>query len=365
MTGIIEKTGYGGIIMNQPDVFAWDAPSLAEACRGRLRIGAAVNTWDLDEASPACAAIRRQFDILTLENESKPVNVQPEEGRFVFDKLDRFTDFGQKNGITLRGHTLVWHSQVPGWLFEGEDGAPASKEQLLSRMQAHIGTVVSRYRGKIATWDVLNEVLRDEGGLRESKWYKIAGRDYIPAAFQAAHEADPDARLLINDYNLESSEAKSDTMAALVEELLRAGTPVGGIGLQMHLSLYTDLELLKKNVRKLAALRAFAPDLRLEVTELDVSCYRFDDTAEDLLWTDALETAFREKYAALFRFYGELADEGTLDTVVFWGLSDAVSWLNGFPRRHKNYPLLIGRGWRVKPAFYDVLALAGNKEAQS
>ena len=348
--------------MNDPNALAWDAPSLAEAFGARFRVGAAVNTWNLDPESPACAAILRQFNILTLENESKPIGLQPEEGHFVFEKFDRFAAFGQENGIALRGHTLVWHGQVPMWFFEGENGSPASKDQLLARMRTHISTVVSRYRGKIATWDVLNEVLRDEGGLRESRWYKIAGRDYIPEAFLAAHEADPDARLLINDYNLESSEAKADTMVSLVEELLREGIPVGGVGLQMHLSLYTDLDLLMKNVRKIAALRKLDPALRLEVTELDVSCYRFDDTAEDLDWTPALEEAFRTKYTELFRFYTELADEGTLDTVVFWGLSDAVSWLNGFPRRHKNYPLLIGRGWRVKPAFYDVLALAGNTE---
>lgn len=348
--------------MNEQCAFAWDAPSLAEAYRGRFRVGAAVNTWDLSEESPACAAILKQFDILTLENESKPINVQPEEGRFVFDKLDRFIAFGQTHGIELRGHTLVWHGQVPAWFFEGDNGSPASKDQLLTRMRRHIGTVVSHCRGKIASWDVLNEVLRDEGGLRESPWYKIAGRDYIPEAFLAAHEADPAARLLINDYNLESSEAKADAMVSLVEELLREGIPVGGVGLQMHLSLWTDLDLLKKNVQKIANLRRIAPSLRLEATELDVSCYRFGDTAEDLAWTPSLEDAFRAKYTELFRLYGELADEGILDAVVFWGLSDAISWLNGFPRRHKNYPLLIGRGWRVKPAFYDVLALAGNTE---
>ncbi len=348
--------------MNEPNALAWEAPSLADAFRARFRIGAAVNTWDLDPASEACAAIRKQFDILTLENESKPINVQPEEGRFVFDKLDRFTAFGEAHRIDLRGHTLVWHSQVPMWFFEGENGAPATRDQLLARMRTHISTVVSRYRGRIATWDVLNEVLRDEGGLRESRWYKITGRDYISEAFIAAHEADPDARLLINDYNLESSEAKADTMVSLVEELLREGVPVGGVGLQMHLSLFTDLDLLKKNVRKIADLCRIDPSLRLEATELDVSCYRFGDTAEDLDWTPALEADFRAKYTEIFRVLCALADEGSLDTVVFWGLSDAVSWLNGFPQRHKNYPLLIGRGWRVKPAFYDVLALAGNKE---
>jgi len=336
--------------------FSPDVPSLKEVFRDRLQIGAAVNTWNFDPGTDACRVIRKQFGILTLENESKPMYIHPEEDRYFFDRFDRFVRFGEENGILLRGHTLVWHGQCPDWFFRDGD-SDASRGLLLSRMKEHIGTVVSRYRGRVAVWDVLNEVLRDEGGLRESRWYKIAGEDYIPAAFFAAREADPDARLVINDYNLESSEAKADTMAALVEKLIRDGVPVDAVGLQMHLNLFTDLELLKKNVRKLADLRRLKPDFKLEVTELDLSCYRWGDNAEDLSWTEELEQAFREKYTALFRFYLELAEEGVLDTVVFWGLNDGVSWLNGFPVRRRNYPLLIGRDNLVKQAFFDVASL--------
>ncbi|MBE6725435.1 MAG: endo-1,4-beta-xylanase [Ruminococcaceae bacterium] len=333
-----------------------DVPSLKEVFRNRLRIGAAVNTWDLEPEAEAGRVIRKQFGILTLENESKPLYVHPEEDRYFFDRFDKFVRFGEENGIALRGHTLVWHGQCPGWFFRDGD-SDASHDLLLSRMKEHIKTVVSRYRGRVAVWDVLNEVLRDEGGLRESRWYRIAGEDYIPAAFFAACEADPDARLVINDYNLESSEAKADTMAALVESLIRNGVPVDAVGLQMHLNLYTDMELLKKNVRKLAELRRLKPDFKLEVTELDLSCYRWGDNAEDLIWTEEHERAFREKYAALFRFYLELSEEGILDSVVFWGLNDGVSWLNGFPVRRRNYPLLIGRNNLLKPAFFDVAGL--------
>ena len=224
-------------------------------------------------------------------------------------------------------------------------------------MKEHIGTVVSRYRGRVAVWDVLNEVLRDEGGLRDSHWYRIAGDDYIPAAFFAAREADPDARLVINDYNLESSAAKADTMTALLEKLIRDGVPVDAAGLQMHINLFTDMELLKENVRKIADLRRLKPDFRLEVTELDLSCYRWGDSAAELCWTEELERAFRNKYTDLFRFFLELEREGILDTVVFWGLNDGVSWLNGFPVRRRNYPLLIGRENYLKQAFFDVAGL--------
>jgi len=300
--------------------------------------------------------IKKHFNVFTLENQSKPEPVHPTEDQWVFEPVDRSAQFGEEDGMTLRGHTLVWHGQVPRWFFHDGEG-DASAELLLARMRNHIHTMVTRYRGKIHTWDVVNEVLKDEGGLRESAWYRISGKEYIKEAFRAAHEADPDARLIINDYNLESSEAKADTMAELVREMLAEGIPVHGIGLQMHLGLDTDMERLKKNVRKFTAIRDIAPDFKLEVTELDVSCYRWGDEAEDIEWTEELTNRFTAKYNELFRFYLELAEEGALDTVVFWGLHDGVSWLNGFPRKHKNYPLLIGRDFELKPAFYDVIGL--------
>lgn len=343
--------------MNRPK-FAYDpqTPSLCEAFAGKLKIGAAINSWHLNRESTEYAVIAKHFNVFTLENQSKPEPVHPEEDRWVFDPVDRFVGFGEENGVTLRGHTLVWHSQVPGWFFRDGEG-DASSELLLNRMRDHIRTMVTRYRGKIHTWDVVNEVLRDEGGLRESAWYRISGKEYIKEAFRTAHEADPDARLIINDYNLESSDAKADTMEQLVRKMLEKGVPVHGIGLQMHLGLDTDMERLKKNVAKLASLRKIAPDFKLEVTELDMSCYRWGDDAEDINWTEEMTARFTAKYTELFRYYLELAEEGVLDTVVFWGLHDGVSWLNGFPKKHKNYPLLIGRDFETKPAFYDVIEL--------
>lgn len=338
-----------------------DSPSLAEAFSGKFRVGAAVNTWNLRPDTPEYALIRRQFNVFTLENESKPESLQPEEGVFRFDRFDRFAAFGAETGAALRGHTLVWHGQCPDWFFTAPgstDGEPASRDLLLERMNTHIRTVVSRYRGKIRTWDVVNEVIRDEGGMRESKWYRIAGTDYIKEAFRTAHEADPHARLIINDYNLESSPAKAETMYRFVKEMLLEGVPVHGIGLQMHLGPDTDMALLRKNTLLLASLREFAPDFRLEMTELDLSCYRWGDTTEDIEQTPEFEAWFAGMYKELFSFYLELADAGILDTVVFWGLHDGASWLNGFPRRHKNYPLLIDRSFHAKPAYFEVLSLA-------
>jgi len=342
-------------------MYAYDpsAPSLTEAFRKYFRIGAAINSWNLKKDSPEYAVLTKQFDVFTLENESKPAPTPPEPGKYVFDGVDKFAAFGEETGKKLRGHTLVWHSQCPMCIFFDEKQELVSEDVLIGRMQDHIRTVVGRYKGKIAVWDVVNEVLRDEGGMRESLWYKIAGKRYIKEAFRITREVDPDARLIINDYNLESSDAKADTMAELVREMIEEGVPVDGIGLQMHLNLFdTDMEKLKKNVRKFTALREIKPDLMLEVTELDLSCYRWADESTDVEWTEELHEAFSAKYTELFRFFMELAREGVLDSVVFWGLDDGHSWLNGFPRRHKNYPLLIGRDFELKKAFFDVIDLA-------
>lgn len=346
------------------NLYAYDpsAPSIAEAFRKYFKVGAAINSWNLRKDSTEYAVLAKQFDVFTLENESKPEPTHPEPDRFVFDGVDRFAAFGEETGKTLRGHTLVWHSQCPMWLFFDENKELVTEEVLIRRMKEHIRAVMGRYKGKIAVWDVVNEVIRDEGGMRESLWYKIAGTNYIKEAFRTAREVDPSARLIINDYNLESSDAKADTMAAFVGEMIEEGVPVDGIGLQMHLNLFdTDMEKLRRNVRKFTALRKIKPDLMLEVTELDMSCYRWADENTDVLWTDELHEQFSAKYTELFRFYMELAEEGVLDSVVFWGLDDGHSWLNGFPRRHKNYPLLIGRDFEVKKAFFDVIALTEEK----
>lgn len=349
-------------------MYAYDssAPSISESFAKYIRektgkdfrVGAAINSWNLREDTREYAVLTKQFDVFTLENESKPAPTHPEPGKYVFEGVDRFAAFGEETGKKLRGHTLVWHSQCPMWLFFDEKQELVSEDVLIERMREHIRTVVGRYKGRIAVWDVVNEVLRDEGGMRESLWYKIAGKNYIKEAFRIAHEADPEARLIINDYNLESSDAKADTMAELVREMIEEGIPVDGIGLQMHLNLLdTDMEKLKKNVRKFTALREIKPDLMLEVTELDMSCYRWADESADVEWTDELHEQFSAKYTELFRFCLELAEEGVLDSVVFWGLDDGHSWLNGFPRRHRNYPLLIGRGFELNKAFFDVIDL--------
>ena len=341
-----------------------NAPSLCEAYADYFKVGAAINTWNLnDENSNEFKTIVKNFNVFTLENENKPDATHPKENQYNWGAVDRFVEFGEKYDVTLRGHTLLWHSQVGDWFFKGEDGqGKASAELLLKRIDEHVTTIVSRYKGKIDTWDVVNEVLSDDYGLRRSEWYNIVGDydgdgdeyDFIEAAFIAARAADPDARLIINDYSLESSTNKAITMYNAVKKMLEDGTPIDGVGLQMHIGVGMNVDSIRENIKILSRLRDINPDFVLEITELDMSCYNEDANGNAIPLTKDQLDQFSKTYCDLFEMCMDLAEDGLLDSVVFWGIHDGVSWLNSW---HENYPMLIGRDFELKDAYYDVLEL--------
>ena len=196
-------------------------------------------------------------------------------------------EFGEDVGATLRGHTLVWHSQAPQWWFEGENGERATSEQLLARMEEYITTVMTRYQGRIQTWDVVNEAISDSnGGLRRdtegSQYASIIGdldgdgkdNDYIEQAFTFARAADPDAQLIINDYSLESDVGKLDVFYETVKSMLEKGVPIDGAGIQAHIQIgYPSVQLFEMAIEKLAELKELNPDFTVQVTELDVSIF--------------------------------------------------------------------------------------------
>lgn len=339
-----------------------DAPSIAEAFKDYFRVGAAVNSWDIENPeSEQCKTIVKQFNTLVMENESKPENLHPEENRYYFDKFDEFVDFCEDHDIAPRGHTLIWHSQVPGWFFK-DGNNDASAELIIERIKEHVTTIVSRYKGRIASWDVCNEVIGDDGQLRYSDWSRLVGDydgdgdkyDFIETAFIAAREADPDARLMINDYSLESSKDKAIRMYTAVKKMLEDGVPIDGVGFQMHIGNGIDYEAMKENYRIISRLREINPDFVIEVTELDVNCYGWNQEPADVELTKDFLEQFSKTYTDVFKLLMELSDEGILDSVVMWGLHDGVSWLNN---GHQNYPMLIDKDLKLKEAYYDVLKL--------
>src|SRR5688572_19754601 len=200
-------------------------------------IGVAVSPRVLQ--GPEAELIKTHFNSLTAENAMKMGPIHPEENRYFWDDADKIAGFAKANNMKLRGHTLCWHNQTPTWMFTNAAGDTVTKEVLLKRLKDHITAVVTRYKGTIYAWDVVNEAIDDSPDkfYRNSPWYKICGEEFIAKAFQYAHEADPDALLFYNDYNTETA-SKRDHIYEMVKKLVDAKVPIHGVGLQGHWSVF-------------------------------------------------------------------------------------------------------------------------------
>ncbi|RKP51729.1 endo-1,4-beta-xylanase [Cohnella endophytica] len=326
-----------------------NVPKLHETFKGVFDIGAAVNSRTIVQSG---RFIANHYNSLTAENEMKFVSLHPEENKYTFEYADEIVGFARSNGMKVRGHTLVWHNQTSDWLFQDDRGNPVDGDTLLARMKSHIDTVVSRYKEDVYAWDVVNEVIADEGAelLRPSKWLDIAGPGFIGKAFEFAHTADPKALLFYNDYN-ESHPLKRDKIYALLKSLKEQGIPVHGVGLQAHWNLYDPgLDEIRAAIEKYASL-----GLLLHLTELDMSVFRFDDRREDLTApTEELLELQAVRYEAVFSLLREYKE--VIDSVTFWGAADDYTWLDDFPvRGRKNWPFLFDEKQQPKSSFWKVV----------
>jgi len=350
--------------------------SLKDAFKNHFRIGAALNPGHFTETDRiGSALVKKHFNTITPENHMKweVIHPRPDAGAagYDFTNADRYVEFGEKNGMFVIGHCLVWHSQTPRWVFQDASGTPLDRAALLERMREHISTVVGRYKGRVQGWDVVNEALNEDGTLRQSQWLKIIGEDYIARAFEYAREADPQAELYYNDYNLEY-EAKRNGAIELVKKLQQQGLKITAIGTQNH------NKMDRPSVQQLDdTLRAFKElGVKIVVTELDVDVLpdvtrqptadvsvRAKATAESNPYTaglpDEMQTALAKRYAEIFAVF--LKHKDAVTRVTFWGVTDRESWLNNFPAFGRtNYPLLFDREGKPKPAFDVVIKAATN-----
>lgn len=346
-------------------------PTLKDAFASAFLVGAALNERQFTEADARGAAlVKQQYNTISPENVLKWETVHPQANRYNFEPGDRFVEFGVKNKMFVVGHTLVWHSQTPRWVFQDADGKPLTREALLARMRDHIHTVVGRYKGRIKGWDVVNEALNEDGTLRRSPWYNIIGEDYLEQAFRFAHEADPAAELYYNDYNLEVP-AKRDGAAALVKKLKAAGVTIHAVGSQAHdkLDLPRSAILHDSSITVLAA-----TGVKVHITELDVDVLpratqnRTADVGVSVAQNaavnpyigglpDSVQQKLAQRYADLFRVF--LKHRDVIDRITFWGVGDGDSWLNDWPMRGRtSYPLLFDRQGMPKPAFDAVIRVA-------
>jgi endo-1,4-beta-xylanase len=342
--------------------------TLGEATKGKFLFGVAVNMQQVNRVNPSeTELIAKEFSTIVPENCMKPQPIHPEENRYNWDDADKFMAFGEKNNQVVTGHCLIWHSQIGRWFFTDADGKDVSPELLKERMRQHVSTVVGRYKGRIKGWDVVNEAFEDNGTYRNSKFYQILGKDFIKYAFQFAHEADPNAELYYNDYNVETP-AKCDAIVELVKELKAAGCRIDAVGSQAHMHMNSPtLEATETSIKKLKA-----AGVKVLITEWDISILpspyeganisanfkyseKMDPYRESI--PDSVQQKWDKRVLDMFELFLKYSD--VVDRVTVWGLSDNTTWLNNFPiRGRKDYPVLFDRNNQRKPVVEEMIKMA-------
>jgi endo-1,4-beta-xylanase len=296
-----------------------------------LRIGTAVDMTALANDATYRQMVGDQFSTVTPENVMKWEVVEPQRGQYDFSAGDQLVRFARAHHQKVRGHTLVWHNQLPGWLTSGT-WTPA---QLRSILRQHIFAEAGHFRGQIWAWDVVNEAIDDTGKLRDTIWSRALGESYIADAFRWAHQADPKAILFYNDYNIEGINAKSTAVYDLVRRLRSEGVPIQGVGIQGHLStVYPFPNDMLQNLRRFAALR-----LDTAVTEADV---------RSVLPVDAAEVNAQAQGFSLMLQSCLLVRSCISYTL--WGFTDKYNWVPGtFPG--EGYATPFDENFAPKPAY--------------
>ena len=340
---------------------AGNEKALKDALAGKFYIGSALSVGQVDgKDSASMDIVLKHFNTITAENCMKSAQIQPREGEFSFENADKFVEFGEKHGMHIVGHTLVWHSQAPRWFFTDSLGNDVTREVLVERMKTHIHTVVGRYKGRVHGWDVVNEAIENDGSWRKTKFYEIIGEDYIDLAFQFAHEADPDAELYYNDYSMADA-GRRDAVVRMVNDLKGRGIKIDGIGLQGHFLMnYPSVEEYDKTLVAFGETGA-----KLMITELDMTVLQMPgqnrganvgDQAEYEAamnpyaagLPDSVATVWNDRMEAFFDLFLKHSDKIT--RVTLWGVTDNHSWKNNWPVRGRtDYPLLFDRNYQPKP----------------
>lgn len=347
--------------------------SLKKVFKNKFYIGTAMSLPQINGTDvKSDQIITSQFSSIVAENCMKSMFLQPQEGKFFFDDADRFVAFGENNKMFIIGHTLIWHSQLPKWFFVDKDGKDVSAEVLKQRMKNHITTVVSRYKGRVKGWDVVNEAIMENGTYRKSKFYEILGEEFIPLAFQYAQEADPNAELYYNDYN-EWFPEKVKTVINIVKKMKSRGIRVDGVGMQTHVGLDTP----KLAEYEKALVDYAAAGVKVNVTEMEISALpspwgtsaNVSDTVEYQAkmnpYTKGLpenvQKEWENRYLDFFRLFIKHQDK--IRRVTLWGVTDNQSWKNDFPVKGRtDYPLLFDRNFKAKPVVQKIIQLTKEKK---
>ena len=364
LTSMLAAGAAAPALLTGASAFAAPVPALKEAFKDDFLVGAALNTAQAAGHSRSNPLIEAQFNAIAPENCLKWEYVHPLPDKYDFSDADTYVDYGARHGMFAVGHVLIWHNQTPAWVFRDGNGGMLDRDSLLARMRDHIHAVVGRYRGRIGSWDVINEPIDEDGSMRKTLWYRIVGEDYVAKAFQFAREADPDALLLYNDYSIESP-AKRKGADALIAKLKAEGAPITSVGLQGHYNLnFPSLDELDDTIADFEKM-----GLKVPMTELDIDVLPAATNTADVAFRmgqdpalnpyagglpDEVQDRLAQRYADVFRIL--VRHRGVVDRVTFWGVTDGDSWKNNWPVRGRtNYPLLFDRAYQPKPAFYAVI----------
>ena len=354
---------------------------LKDVYKDAFLIGTAVSpavTSGRDKASQDI--VTKHFNSITVENVMKAALINPEPGIYNYGPADEYVAFGEKNKMFIIGHTLVWHNQCPPWFFTNVAGKPNTKEEQIERLRSHIEAVAGRYAGRVNAWDVVNEVIGEDGNYRPTTWVNAFGNGdtLVKYAFMFAAKYAPNTELYYNDFN-EWRPAKRDGIVRMVKMLQKEGIRIDGIGMQCHWGLnYPKTKYIEDAIDAYAAC-----GVKVMITELDVDVLtltkegqiigqamsdkqfqleefkEFFDPYQNGL-PDSMQTVLAKRYAELFGIFYKKKDK--IARVTLWGVHDGMSWKNSYPIPNRtNYPLLWDRQLHAKPALNAVLDVPGKK----
>lgn len=308
-----------------------------------FKMGVSVNVRLLKTNARYNGVVTKEYNSITAENAMKFVALHPAENTFFWMDADYLVQYALSNNKRVHGHTLNWYTSLPSWVttFSGDSVA---WERLL---KTHIQTVVAHFKGKVASWDVVNEAFNDDGTLRNSIWVQKLGTDYIARCFQYARQADPDVLLFYNDYGQESSSAKRTAIAHMITSFKRRGIPIDGVGLQFHMT-YKQPDA---NIDAAISMAA-ATGLKVHISELDIRLNDAKKQGLELTETLAYEQAGRYKHVV--KAFNTLVPAAQQYGITMWNVGDADSWVPGWLRA-PDYPLPFDRNYLRKPAYRAII----------
>ncbi len=353
--------------------------TLKDVYKDAFRIGTAVTptiTSGGDKASQDI--VIKHFNSITVENVMKAALINPQPGVFNFKPADDFVAFGEKHNMFIIGHTLVWHNQCPAWFFTNAQGKPNTKEEQIERLRSHIETVAGRYAGRVHAWDVVNEVIAEDGSYRPTTWVNAFGNGdtLVKYAFKFAAQYAPNTELYYNDFNAWRP-SKRDGIVRLVKMLQKEGIRIDGVGIQGHWGLnYPKTKYIEDAIDAYAAC-----NVKVMITELDVDVLPLTKEGQIIGQgmadrqfqleefktyldpyqkglPDSVQQLLSNRYAELFSIFYKRRDK--IDRVTLWGVHDGMNWKNDYPIPNRtNYPLLWDRQRQPKPALQAVMAVPG------